>query len=78
MAGTLVSLLSTKEEILLETNFDYPPIPCRNLDWSAIDGNSYDASYEGEDEDGEHWSSGPVGHGETEQEAIEDLLEQLS
>lgn len=75
---TLVSLLTTREEIHLETNFDYPPIPSRNFDWSAIDGNTYDASYEGEDENGHHWRCSPSGHGATEQEAINDLLEQLS
>lgn len=75
---TLVSLIATREEIAVSTAFEYPPIPCRNMDWSAVDDNSYDASYEGEDETGHHWSSSPVGRGATEQEAIEDLLEQLA
>jgi len=61
----------------IKTNFDYPPIPVRNLDWSAWDDDTYDCSYEGEDETGHHWSSSPVGHGATEQEAIDDLLSQL-
>lgn len=42
------------------THFDYPPIPLRQFDWSAAR-DSYD---EGD----------PIGHGATEQEAIDDLL----
>ena len=42
------------------TNYDYPPIPIRNYDWSAI--------REGYDE------GDLIGHGKTEQKAIEDLL----
>ena len=49
----------------IKTRFDYPPIPVRNMDWSAID----DDTYCGE--------GCPIGHGATEQEAIADLLEQL-
>jgi len=41
-----------------------PPIPLRGFDWSAVDDDTY--------EPGE-----PMGWGETEQEAIADLLEQL-
>jgi len=48
------------------------------MDWSAIDADTYDASYEGEDETGHHWKSGPVGRGATEQEAIDDLLAQIA
>jgi hypothetical protein len=59
----------------VKTSFDYPPIPVRHMDWSAWDDDTYDASYEGE-EDG--WKSSPIGHGATEQEAIDDLLEQIS
>jgi hypothetical protein len=73
----LVTVLATREEISLSTTFEYPPIPCRSMDWSAIDDDTYDASYEGEDEAGNHWKSGPVGRGATEAEAIKDLLEQL-
>lgn len=47
------------------------------MDWSAIDENTYDASYEGEDESGEHWSQGPHGTGTTEQEAIDVLFDQI-
>lgn len=73
-----LSILATRQVIDLRTNFDYPPIPIRSLDWSAIDDNTYDASYEGEDESGSIWHCSPSGHGATEAEAIEDLLEQLS
>ena len=73
----LVTILATHETINLSTSFDYPPIPCRSQDWSAIDYGSYDASYEGEDESGSHWTCSPSGHGATEAEAITDLLEQL-
>ena len=44
------------------TSFDHPPIPIRNYDWSAIR-EDYD---EGD----------LIGHGETEQEAIDDLKQQ--
>ena len=46
------------------TSFDYPPIPDRRFDWSAIR-ESYD---EGD----------LIGYGKTEQEAIDDLKEQES
>lgn len=49
--------------IKINTNFDYPPIPARVLDWSAVTDN-YEPGH-------------PVGHGATEQEAIDDLLDQL-
>lgn len=62
----------------IKTSFDYPPIPIRTMDWSAIDEDTYDASYEGEDETGHHWKQGPVGRGATEAEAIADLLEQIA
>jgi hypothetical protein len=43
------------------THHDYPPIPTRELDWSA--------HYEGEEE------AGMYGHGATEQAAIADFIE---
>jgi hypothetical protein len=49
----------------IKTNFDYPPIPIRTMDWSAWDDSTYD---------------GPgckVGQGATEREAVQDLLDQL-
>lgn len=73
-----LSIIATRQEIALTTTPDFPPIPIRCLDWSAIDSDTYDASYEGEDESGHHWSASPSGHGATEREAIDDLLEKLS
>lgn len=51
------------------TSHDHPPIPVRSFDWSAV----LD-SYDGAPDAG--WQ--PVGHGATEQEAIEALLEQIA
>jgi hypothetical protein len=59
--------------IHIRTNHDYPPIPVRDMDWSAIDDDTYDVDC---DEDG-FFSRCPVGRGRTEQEAIDDLLDQL-
>ncbi len=49
----------------IKTHYDYPPIPNRLFDWSAIDDVSPD-------------SRSPVGHGATEEEAIADLKEQIA
>lgn len=49
------------------TSFDYPPIPNKRFDWSAI----FD-DYDGTDDSGS-----PIGYGATEKEAVEDLLEQI-
>lgn len=46
------------------TAYDPPPIPQRCCDWSAVSD--------------EYEPGDPIGRGETEQEAIDDLLEQLS
>lgn len=59
--------------IRVSTNFDYPPIPVRDMDWSAIDYDTYDADCDG---DG-FFSNCPIGRGATEAEAIADLLEQI-
>ncbi len=45
------------------THYEYPPIPIRSFDWSAVTDN-YEPGH-------------PVGHGRTEQEAIADLKAQL-
>ena len=45
----------------IKTNYDFPPIPIRSMDWSAWDDNK------GAD-------CSPVGHGATEQEAIDNLM----
>lgn len=60
--------------IKINTHFDYPPIPVRDMDWSAVT-DDYDMT--DVDETGQPYSNCPVGHGATEQEAIADLLEQL-
>lgn len=49
------------------THFDYPPIPVRNCDWSAV----FD------DYDGAEDSNCPIGRGATEKEAVQDLIEQV-
>lgn len=77
MSIRTVTVISTRQEIDLSTAFDYPPIPIRGLDWSAIDTATYDASYEGEDESGSVWKCSPSGHGETELDAINDLFDRL-
>ena len=56
----------------IHTNHDYPPIPVRNMDWSAVT-DDYDCDC---DQDG-FFSTSPVGRGATEQEAIANLMEQL-
>ena len=58
---------------VIRTNNECPPIPDRRFDWSAVDLDEYDCDC---DQDG-FFSLGPIGHGATEQEAIDDLLEQL-
>jgi hypothetical protein len=50
------------------TTYVYPPIPERNMDWSAIDQDTYDGAED---------SHCPVGRGATERAAINDLVEQL-
>jgi len=59
--------------VRISTNFDYPPIPVRGFDWSAVT-DDYDCDC---DQDG-FFSMCPIGHGATEQEAIDDLTEQLA
>lgn len=46
------------------TEYVHPPIPTRECDWQAVTEN-----YDG--------PGSPIGHGRTEQAAIDDLLEQL-
>ena len=52
-----------KPRLDIHTNFDFPPIPDRRFDWSAVTGN-----YEGGD---------PIGRGASEDEAIADLMAQI-
>jgi hypothetical protein len=48
----------------ISTDFIYPPIPDRRFDWCAVDSDTYEAGC-------------PIGYGRTEQEAINDLIEQI-
>lgn len=48
----------------IKTTCICPPIPDRSADWCAVDENTYEGG-------------SPMGFGATEQEAIDDLLEQL-
>ena len=48
----------------ITTSYDPKPIPERYWDWGAIDSDTYDYD-------------SPIGYGSTEQEAIDDLTEQL-
>lgn len=52
----------------IRTSHDYPPVPFRNADWSAIDEDTYDGGEE---------DNCPVGRGATEQDAINDLVQQM-
>lgn len=54
------------------TSHDMPPIPVRDMDWSAHTDN-YEASYE----EGHWMSNEPIGHGPTEVAAVNNLLELL-
>lgn len=52
----------------IKTSYVYPPIPQRTMDWQAWDDDTYDGAED---------SHSPIGWGATEQEAIDDLKEQL-
>lgn len=52
----------------VRTHHEFPPIPLRNFDWSAVDDQTYDGAED---------SNCPIGRGATEREAILDLLTQL-
>ena len=62
-----MSIHGTTAIMQVHTSFDHPPIPIRNKDWSAI-WDDYDYAPD------ESWPS-PIGHGATEKEAIQDLLD---
>lgn len=57
----------------IRTTHEFPPIPIRSMDWSAIDDDTYDVDC---DQDG-FFSNSPIGRGATEAEAIADLMAQL-
>lgn len=54
--------------VKVRTEHEFPPIPIRSMDWSAI----YEDSYDGAEDSG---NRGHIGRGATEAEAIADLLE---
>lgn len=62
--------LTQRAEVLarieLATRHVFPPIPDRRFDWSAVDRDTYDGE------------GSPIGWGRTEQDAIDDLLSQLT
>ena len=49
----------------IKTNYWAKPIPIRSFDWCAYDDDTYDGP------------GSPLGSGATEQEAIDDLLQQM-
>ena len=65
--------IQTINGIKVRTTHEYPPIPIRSMDWSAVDDDTYDVDC---DQDG-FFSNSPVGRGATEAEAIADLMEQI-
>lgn len=52
----------------IQTNYDFPPIPVRDMDWSAIDADSFDGVADG---------NTMTGRGATKEAAINDLLSQI-
>lgn len=75
MSERLVSFVATRKVIHLTTIPQFPPIPVRHFDWAAIDSNDYDADWQGEESG--FVSTSPQGEGETEQEAIDALFDEL-
>lgn len=55
------------KSVIIHTYYEHPPIPCREMDWAAVD-DGYDGAED---------SHCPVGTGRTEQEAIDDLCAQI-
>lgn len=64
--GTAIHIVG---DFRIRTSHEFPPILDRRFDWSAIDDDTYDGADD---------SSCPIGRGATEQEAIDDLLDQLT
>lgn len=62
---SMLLIEAAERGICVKTHDDYPPIPIRQFDWSAIDDNTYDGE------------GCPIGRGATELEAVTDLLEKL-
>lgn len=51
------------KKLKIATDYWAKPIPTRSCDWSAVLDDTYDGS-----------ENDPIGYGETEEEAIKDLL----
>ena len=56
----------------IHTSFDYPPIPIRRFDWAAYLGDYYDGAPDAGTFG--NW----IGHGETKEAAVADLLDQIA
>lgn len=54
---------TTRKTKMVTTNHEFPPIPSRSMDWSAVVSETYDPE-----------NDSPVGHGKTEEDAVLDLL----
>lgn len=54
----------------IATRYQPPPIPQRDFDWYALDSDTYDGAPDA-------GAASTMGWGRTEQEAIDDLLEQF-
>ena len=61
-----VELAAIHDGLRIATDHVFPPIPIRQFDWCAYDDNSYDGP------------GSVLGHGRTEQEAIENLTQELA
>lgn len=59
--------------VKIHTSHDRPPIPSREVDWSAVTDD-----YEAWTDDEGHWTTThPAGFGPTEEAAIADLLAEI-
>lgn len=63
MALHIINDARVRTTARIRTDYIYPPIPVRSFDWQAT-GDGYEPGC-------------PIGHGATEREAIEDLLDQM-
>lgn len=68
-----LGIITTRKIIELQVSCVFPPIPTRKFDYCAIDGNMFDADWDGN----RYITSSPQGAGATEIEAINDLLDQM-
>lgn len=59
----IMSVCTSRKTAMVTTSHDYPPIPMRGADWSAVVSETYDPE-----------NNCPVGYGKTEGDAILDLL----